>query len=131
MLNRLYLEATQTTPRVCFDASDGKFIISGRSLPEDTEKTYRPIFDWLEEYGKNPSEHTELEINLDYYNSSSLKKIADLLVLFKEISSTGKTAVSIVWCYEDGDDSSKENGEDLCSALDLPLKLKVKTYDDE
>jgi hypothetical protein len=130
MLQRLYIESTPTTPRICFDAEDGKFLIAGRSLPENTEKVYKPVFDWLKEYGKEPREKMEIEINLDYYNSTTLKKIADIFVEIKEISKNTNTEASVIWVYEDGDDASQENGEDLCYALDLPLELRVKTYDD-
>ena len=106
-------------------------MISGRSLPEDTEGFFAPVINWLEDYSKAPGEETEIEINLDYYNSTSLKKIADILFLLKEMQKNTGKKVSVIWAYEDGDDSSQENGEDLCYALDLPLELRVKTYDED
>ncbi len=129
MLQRLYIEATATTPRICFDSIDGKFLIAGRSLPENTEQAYRPVIDWLTEYAKQPCEKTTIEINLDYYNSTSLKKMADILMIIKEISQTHSTEASVIWLYDEEDDSSKENGEDLCYALDLPIELKIKEYE--
>ncbi|MBQ5451782.1 MAG: DUF1987 domain-containing protein [Bacteroidales bacterium] len=131
MLEKLYIESTTTTPRICFDTENGKFVISGRSLPEDTEGFFAPVINWLEDYSKAPGEETEIEINLDYYNSTSLKKIADILFLLKEMQKNTGKKVSVIWAYEDGDDSSQENGEDLCYALDLPLELRVKTYDED
>lgn len=131
MLEKLYIESTRTTPRVCFDPESGKFLISGRSLPEDTEAFFSPVIKWLEDYSKEPNDETEIEINLDYYNSTSLKKIADILFLLKEANKRTGKKISVIWAYEDGDDSSQENGEDLCYALDLPLELKIKTYDED
>ena len=32
-MQKLYIEATNTTPRVGFDPVEGKLIISGRSMP--------------------------------------------------------------------------------------------------
>lgn len=126
MLERLYIEATETTPRVFFDKEQGKFILSGRSLPEDTEIVYVPVFDWLNKYAEDPNPTTEFEINFDYYNSTSLKKVVDILVLLKRINTEGKSKVSIIWYYEDGDESSYENGEDLCYAVELPIELKER-----
>ncbi|MBR4264985.1 MAG: DUF1987 domain-containing protein [Bacteroidales bacterium] len=126
MLERLYIEATETTPRVFFDKEESKFIISGRSLPEDTESVYEPIMDWLNEFEQDPNPEIEFEINFDYYNSTSLKKVVDILVILKRIETEKNSKVVVVWYYEDGDESSYENGEDLCYAVDLPIKLKVR-----
>ena len=58
MLERLYIEATENMPRVVLDEKEGKFMLSGRSLPENTEKAYRPIIDWITRYVENPLKET-------------------------------------------------------------------------
>ena len=45
------IEGTTKTPTVKFDAGSGKIEIKGRSIPENSIEFYKPLVDWLEEYG--------------------------------------------------------------------------------
>ena len=54
MLSKLELQETRDTPEVLFDPENNKFELSGNSLPEDTTKFFMPIFDWIDEYIKEP-----------------------------------------------------------------------------
>ncbi|MBQ3618857.1 MAG: SiaC family regulatory phosphoprotein [Bacteroidales bacterium] len=47
-MQKLYIEATSTTPRIVFEPDEGKLMISGRSMPEDSDAFYSPVFSWLE-----------------------------------------------------------------------------------
>ncbi|MCQ2250546.1 MAG: DUF1987 domain-containing protein [Bacteroidales bacterium] len=123
MIEKFYLEETSTTPEVIFDPENGLFSIKGRSLPEDTETAYESVMDWLQQYKESPNPETTLCIRLDYYNSSSLRKLADILLLVKEVSQKPSASVSVKWYYEDGDDSSVENAEDLKFATNLPFDI--------
>jgi hypothetical protein len=113
-------------PKMVFDKDNGIFLIEGRSLPEDSDAEYKSVFEWLDEYAKEPNPETRLVFNLEYYNSASLRKFADMLKKLKQIGEETGTAVSAVWYYEDGDESSLENAEDLASSIDVALEIKVK-----
>ena len=63
--------------------------------------------------------------NLEYYNSASLRKFADILKKLKQISDHSGTNVSATWYYEDGDESSLENAEDLASSIGIALEIKM------
>ena len=103
--------------------------------PEEANRIgYETAMRWTKgNYAFFVATHTDRQHihNHIYYNSTSLKKIADILFLLKEMQKNTGKKVSVIWAYEDGDDSSQENGEDLCYALDLPLELRVKTYDED
>ena len=122
-MQKLYIEATNTTPRVGFDPVEGKLIISGRSMPEDSDTFFSPIFEWLEEYTKNPQSHTELVFNFEYYNSATLRCVLELMHILKNIQEPN--TLKIIWYYEDGDESSQENGEDLQYTIEFPIELRV------
>jgi hypothetical protein len=108
-----------------FDKEEGVFLIEGRSLPEDSEAVYGPVLDWLDEYGTQPNSETKMVFNLEYYNSASLRKFADILKKLKQIGMDNGTKVSATWYYEDGDESSLENAEDLASSIDIDLEMKM------
>ena len=117
-MQKLYIEATSTTPRIVFEPDEGKLMISGRSMPEDSD-----VFSWLEEYTASPKEHTELVFNFEYYNSATLRCVLELMSILKNVKEPN--TLKIIWYYEDGDESSQENGEDLQYTINFPIELRV------
>jgi len=129
MLGKIYRERSEFYPKMMFDKDNGIFLIEGRSLPEDSEAVYAPVLEWLEEYGKEANPKTEMVFNLEYYNSASLRKFADILKKLKQISDESGTDVSVVWYYEDGDESSLESADDLMSSIQIPFETRrVDSY---
>lgn len=124
-LRKIYRAKSDFYPRMVFDKENASFLIEGRSLPEDSEAVYAPVLEWLDDYSKQPNEETKMVFNLEYYNSASLRKFADILKKLKEIGDTTGTKVSAVWYYEDGDESSVENAEDLMSSIGIDMEIKV------
>ncbi len=56
------LIGTDDTPTVYFSKAEGKFLLEGRSLPEDVNKFYKPFLNWLTEYGTNPNPESIIEM---------------------------------------------------------------------
>ena len=92
-------------------------------MPEDCDAFYSPVFSWLEEYAANPKKHTELVFNFEYYNSATLRCVLELMAILKNIKEPN--TLKIIWYYEDGDESSQENGEDLQYTINFPIELRV------
>jgi hypothetical protein len=104
-MNLLTIEATPSTPAVNF-REDGRMLIEGKSHPEDVNIFYDPLFEWL--VGLNV-ETAKLDINLEYINSASAKK---LLGLLKNLDANIKIKSLIVnWHYEEGDEDVLETGQ--------------------
>ena len=104
-MESILIEATHSTPAVNFN-SDGRLMIEGRSLPEDVNKFYKPLIEWIV---KLMSESVKLDINLEYLNSASAKKLLELLKIM-DANSRIKSLI-INWHYEEGDDDSLETGQ--------------------
>ncbi len=116
------IEGTPRTPTVKFDSIQGLIEIKGRSNPEDPIVFYKPLIDWLEEYAKNPGDKTIVNLQLEYFNSSSSKCL--LLVLKKlEAIYKAKHEVVINWYYEKGDEEILEAGEDYKFFTGIPFKM--------
>jgi hypothetical protein len=125
MENSLRIKATEDTPEVNFNKDSGEFSLNGRSLPEDAFEFYRPVKAWLKEYIKQPNNNSDLKISLDYFNSSSVKQLLELIMLFEEISVSGKKA-SIIWCYSEGDDLMEIKGREFESMVEkIPFEFRV------
>jgi hypothetical protein len=122
MERSLKIKGTEDTPDIVFDPGRNEFIIKGRSLPEDASVFYAPVFTWLKEYLAEPHASAELNLNLDYFNSSSVKQILNLLSLFEEPANSGKV-VRIRWCYSADDDLMEIKGNEFKSMLKVPFDM--------
>ena len=85
-LRKIYRAKSDFYPRMVFDKEEGVFLIEGRSLPEDSEAVYGPVLEWFDDYSLQPNPETKMVFNLEYYNSASLRKFADILKKLKQIS---------------------------------------------
>lgn len=101
----LFIPGTDSLPTVYFKAS-GELKITGRALPEDAEKFFTPLIHWIDQFSL---EEINMEINLDYFNTSVSKQLLDL---FKTIDNKKSiVTVNVKWMYEEGDDEMLESGE--------------------
>ncbi len=123
MQNELKINASDYSPEVYLNAQEGILSISGRSMPEDVGSFFDPIFDWVDEYLKNPREMTILNIFFEYYNSSTARKITEIIFELEELLKTGKD-VKVTWKYKSDDLIMKENGEEISSVVELPFELE-------
>ncbi len=116
------IEGTPKTPTVKFDSDAGLVEIKGRSIPENSIEFYKPLVDWLDEYAANPKDETTVNIQLEYFNTSSSKCILDV---FKKLEAVNKgdNKVAINWYYEEDDEDMLEAGEDYQSILKIPFKM--------
>jgi hypothetical protein len=121
-MESISIEGTPKTPTVNFDAATGKIEVKGRSIPENSIEFYRPLVEWLEEYSKNPQELTNVNIQLEYFNTSSSKCILDVFKKLEAIKKA-KNEVIINWYYEEDDEDMLEAGEDYESIIRIPFKM--------
>ncbi|MBP5368324.1 MAG: DUF1987 domain-containing protein, partial [Bacteroidales bacterium] len=125
MLEPINIAATIDTPAIILDKSTGEMSFSGRSLPEDVLKIYQPVQNWFKEYCQDPNPETEIEFNLDYYNSSTSRIIVKLLIETEKIHN--KTSnVHILWFYRANDEVMKNRGLELKSVVNLPFDMVEK-----
>jgi hypothetical protein len=104
-MNNLTIEATSSTPAIQFN-TDGRMLMEGRSLPENVQKFYDPLLDWAK---KIDTEEVKLDINLEYMNSASTKKVLEFLKVL-DANNCIKTFI-VNWHYESEDEDTLENGQ--------------------
>jgi hypothetical protein len=118
----LSIAGTAKTPTVRFDAKGGVIEIKGRSIPENSIEFYKPLVEWLEEYSKAPLDLTQVNVQLEYFNTSSSKCILDVFKKLEAIHK-GQNEVIINWYYEEDDEDMLEAGEDYESIIRVPFKM--------
>lgn len=116
-------EQSPKTPFINFDPSTGDFELKGKSIPENSVLFYKPLFEWLDSYVQNPAPKTSLNIQLDYFNTSSSKCIVDLFKKLELISKNGKGEAIINWKHDEQDDDMLEAGEDYKSIIKIPFNV--------
>ncbi len=112
-------EGSAKTPEVEFNAS-GELLLKGRSIPENSIEFYKPLIEWIESYSESPNSSTVLNVQLEYFNTSSSKCILDV---FKKLESLTGSEVSVKWYYEEDDEDMLEAGEDYEAIIDLPFEM--------
>lgn len=129
-MKALSISSTSITPTIDFDQQTGELSLKGRSLPEQAYGLYKPVIDWLEEYVQNPADKTVLDINLEYFNSSSNKYL--LLILKKLDDNLFKKGKDVIvnWYYDEDDEDSYDTALEYNEVLDLDIKLIPQEYED-
>lgn len=121
-MDKFELKATAKTPEILFDPEKNSFVISGRSIPENSIEFYRPVNEWIEKYGEQPNPNTKLEIKLEYFNTSSSKCLVEIFRRFEKIHLNGSN-IEIQWFYEEEDEDMMESGEDFKEIVKVPIKM--------
>jgi hypothetical protein len=116
------IEGTPKTPSVHFDAETGSLSIRGRSIPENSIDFYKPLIDWIDKYSLQPKEETQINMQLEYFNTSSSKCILDVFKKLEKIKQSGKS-VTVKWHYEEDDEDMLEAGEDYDAIIDLSFEM--------
>lgn len=116
------IEGTPKTPTVTMNPSSGVIEIKGRSIPENSIEFYKPIVDWLDEYAGGPASKTVVNMQLEYFNTSSSKCILDVFKKL-EVLKKNQNDVIINWYYEEDDEDMLEAGEDYESIIKVPFKM--------
>jgi hypothetical protein len=109
-------------PGIILDKESGKFEISGKTCPEDAVAFYDPVFDWLDEYSKDPLEKTIFDFKLTYFNTVSSKILMMIMMRLEEMNEEGNN-VKIRWFYPEDDEDLEEAGDDFSSMLEIEFEM--------
>ena len=121
-METIIIEGTPKTPTINFDIDNGFFEIIGRSIPENSIEFYKPLVDNLEKYAAKPKSTTKVNIQLEYFNTSSSKCILDVFKKLEGIHKSGNEII-INWYYEEDDEDMLEAGEDYQAIINVPFKM--------
>lgn len=125
-MKKLEIQKTLKTPEVKGDIEKGTFSIIGKSLPENSREFFNPILDWLEGFYVSPSKTIKVDIDLDYFNTSSSGVIFKLLKSF--INMSPKYDVKITWHFEEDDIEIEEVGLEFQTMLGEKIELKERPF---
>jgi len=103
-MQRINLEPTNYVPHVVFE-TNGKLSLKGRSFMLDAVSFYEPLIEWA---AMLDTQSVNFTIEIDYFNTSSSKKLLDLL---KTLDDNNNIKEFIVyWAYESDDEDTLLKG---------------------
>lgn len=116
-MDDLIINATPFTPEIRFYYSKDCLEISGESYPENTSEFYGPVFRSLSTYLDGIIDRTvTVIVRMKYFNSSSSKILINLFDQLDDACEKGND-ITVNWFYRNGDDDSREFGEEFSEDL--------------
>ena len=118
------LAATDKTPAI--HLKEGLVEISGRSIPEDPYKIFKPAHQWIKDYVRKPANRTEVNIRIEYCDTGSTYNIFNILTkLAKCRNSNYNIEMTFNWFYEEEDEEILELGRFMESKLNMMFNYIV------
>jgi hypothetical protein len=116
----LILNSTKNSPSVEGSIVNSKLNITGNSFPENAQKFYKEIANWVEELSKS-SQKIEINCDINYMASSSLISFLDLLKKCENKFSAEHCTLN--WNFESDDDDAEKTGEDFGKIVKMTINL--------
>jgi SiaC family regulatory phosphoprotein len=121
----LQIAATEESPGINFDKQNGKFLLFGKSFPEEVKKFYNPVIYWLEEYVKDPNEESIFEFRFEYFNSATSTILLEIFYILERIIANENKKVKVIWNYLEVDDDMLETGREYEEMIKIPFEYII------
>ncbi|MCT4582586.1 MAG: DUF1987 domain-containing protein [Flavobacteriales bacterium] len=126
-MEALKLELTENTPKIVLDHTTHALEFEGDSRPEDVQKFFQPVMNWLNDYESYVQSAGDVTLNanfkLEYFNSSSAKYIMDIILKLGKIAEPGNVTLNINWHYDEMDEDMLDAGEEFEDMLDVEFNF--------
>jgi hypothetical protein len=117
-MEKIHIQATEFTPHVTFDPSNGLIELKGNSTPENSLTFYHKMIINLEEYATKGTKDLTANVAFHYFNTSSSKCLYDMFKQLNNIKQKGRQ-VTINWYYSPTDEDMYEVGKDFSELMNL------------
>lgn len=130
-MNNLLITASANSPEINCNAIENSISIIGESRPENVRSFYEPVFNWLDTYQtallNAPKTTINLNLNLSYFNSSSVKIFLEIISGFKTLSKKNtNTSFIINWFHDENDEDIIEAGKEFEGIIGMSMCFVVK-----
>lgn len=122
MLRKFHIAQSKNTPEVIIDPETSYVLIKGNSVSENSFGFYKPVLDTLDQYQDAGIRITKIDVNMDYFNSSSSKIILDILLRIKKRNEK----IEINWYVKKNDPDMMEAAEDYMAIVNVPFHIHEK-----
>lgn len=121
----LKIEKRIDSPMVIADGEKGYFEVTGKSLPEDAIEFYKPLEKYVQAYVTAPKPKTTINLKLEYLNTSSSKKLLDIVGYFEQLPAQGYE-VELNWHHRDDDQDMIDEGVEFAHMTSLKVNFIIE-----
>jgi hypothetical protein len=121
------LQATKYTPYIELDVELGTLAIRGDSYPENALELYQPLLTRIDAYFADKTKKLDIELQIDYLNTSSSKMLIDLFTKLSDYFDKGNT-ISAIWKYPEDDEDYREQCMMFLEEARFPYQLVGLAY---
>lgn len=115
------IEATNKTPEIVLE--QGIIFIKGRSIPEDPNNFYKPIYEWVSKYISEWAGKTDIIFAFEFINTRSIKWIYTILKEMTELIYLPGNKLQVSWFYEEGDEDMYDLGSIISALVRCPFRI--------
>lgn len=121
-MEKYLLVPSPTTPYIYFNPENAILEMKGNSTLINAWEVFSELYEALANFKKSIYSKLNVNIRLDYFNTSTYKCLLETLICLKDIKSSGKNIV-INWYYNIEDEDALERGEDIADLSGIQLNL--------
>jgi hypothetical protein len=128
IMRKLIIEQTASSPKVILDPDKNIFEISGESRPPDVATFYNEVLNWFNDFSlylskkKEETRPVAINLNYEYFNSSSAKYLLDFCKLIAMARSKGQN-ISVNWHFDKDDTDMLEAGREMSRIAKFPFEF--------
>ena len=108
----LIISSSTATPYVRAEWQLGKLTMAGESYPDNAYDLFDQIISWLEKYLKKTSRSLDVELQLSYLNTSSVRGMVEIFDSLQNAFESGRE-LSVSWICDRNNVRSVEMGEEF------------------
>ena len=116
MMKKFELKGSQKEPKLVLDLRNGSIKILGRSTMVNPHDFYSSVLKLVDDYCKQPLKKSFLMIDLEYYNTLTVKYLLRITELMSKINLKEGYEIKMNWYFE---------AEDIGIAEDIKLISEI------
>jgi len=124
-MKNLEIARTNSSPAISADWNTGVVRMEGDSYPENSFELFQPLIDWVEHYLRDAGRPLQLELELLYLNTSSIRAMMDILDLMERAHAEGRT-VTARWLYDAANERVGELADEFKEDCSFPFAILDK-----
>jgi hypothetical protein len=124
-MDNLVIAQSPSSPAITADWNTGVISMKGDSYPENSFELFQPLIDWVEAFLAKADRPLELELELVYLNTSSIRSMMDIFDQMEAAHQKGQT-VSARWSYDAANERVGQLAEEFREDCSFPFSIDVK-----
>jgi len=125
-MNNLVIKQSSSSPAITADWNSGVISMKGDSYPENSFELFQPLIDWVEAFLAKANRPLQLDLELVYLNTSSIRSMMDIFDQMEDAHKKGQ-AVSARWSYDVANERVGQLAEEFREDCTFPFTINVKS----